>query len=153
MATKVYEGLFLLDSNRYARDPSGVSGQIAETVEKLGGEVLASRMWSEQRLAYPINGNRKGTYWLTYFRLDSGKQADLNRQFQLNDSVMRNLVLKVDDRLVDALVQHATGTATSTPEEDAAAKDAAAKDAPVAEDNGAEAPEEGAKAATADTAN
>lgn len=110
MATKVYEGLFLLDSNRYARDPSTVSGKIAETVEKLGGEVLASRLWSEQRLAYPINGNRKGTYWLTYFKLDSAKQADLNRQFQLNDAVLRNLVLKVDDRLVEALVQHATGT-------------------------------------------
>lgn len=109
MSSRVYEGMFLLDSNRYSRDPSGVSGQISEIVESSGGEMLASRMWSEQKLAYPINGHRKGTYWLTYFRLDSDKQTELNRKCQLNNNIMRNLVLVVDDRLVDTLVSHAVG--------------------------------------------
>ena len=107
MTSRVYEGLFLLDSNRYARDPSGVPTQIGETITKHGGELLASRLWSEQKLAYPINGHRKGTYWLTYFRMGSDQLTKINRQFQLNDAILRNLVLTVDDRLVDALVQHA----------------------------------------------
>jgi small subunit ribosomal protein S6 len=107
LATRVYEGLFLLDSNHYARDPSGVSGKIQEIVEKCGGEMLVSRLWAEQKLAYPIEGHRKGTYWLTYFRLDSEKQTDLNRQCHLNESILRNLVLKVDERLVETLVSHA----------------------------------------------
>jgi small subunit ribosomal protein S6 len=98
----------LLDSNRYARDPSGVPGQIGETISKEGGEMLASRLWSEQKLAYPIAGHRKGTYWLTYFRVDSSKLSVLNRQFQLNDAVLRNMMLVVDDRLADTLVQHAS---------------------------------------------
>ena len=68
MSQKVYECLFLLDSNRYARDPNGVSAGLTETVEKLDGEVLASRLWNEQKLAYPVNGHRKGTYWIIYFR-------------------------------------------------------------------------------------
>ena len=107
MATNVYEGMFLLDSNRYARDPNGVSGSIDEIVSKCGGEMLVSRMWSEQRLAYPIEGHRKGTYWLTYFKLDSLQQPALNRACQLNENILRNMVLKVDHRLVDTLVQHA----------------------------------------------
>jgi len=37
-------------------------------VKSVGGELLASRLWNEQKLAYPINGHRKGAYWLTYFR-------------------------------------------------------------------------------------
>jgi hypothetical protein len=45
---------------------------------------------------------------LTYFRMDSMKQPELTRACQLNEAVLRNLVLRVDDRLVDALVQHAT---------------------------------------------
>ena len=73
MALKAYEGMFLLDSNRYAKDPNGVSGQISEMIQNLGGEMLASRLWNEQRLAYPIKGHRKGTYWLTYFRIDGGR--------------------------------------------------------------------------------
>lgn len=107
MALNVYEGMFILDSNRYARDPGGVSNQIAETIQKVGGTMLASRLWEERRLAYPINGQRKGTYWLTYFRLDSTKLSLLNREFQLNETVMRSLILKVDPRIVDALVSHA----------------------------------------------
>ncbi len=105
--TKVYEGLFLFDSNRYGRDPAGVPGAIDETIKNAGGEMLASRLWSEQKLAYPINGHRKGTYWLTYFRLGTDKLVGINREFQLNDSILRNLVLAVDDRLVEPLVQHA----------------------------------------------
>ncbi len=107
MAQNVYEGLFIFDSNRYGRDPVGVSGQIAEVVAKLGGEVLVSRLWEERRLAYPINGQRKGTYWLTYFKLDSRQLVTLEREFQLSDSILRSLTLKVDPRIVDALVSHA----------------------------------------------
>jgi len=67
--------MFILDSNRFGRDPDGVSGQISELIEKLGGEILVSRLWEERRLAYPIKGQRKGTYWLTYFRLAGGQLA------------------------------------------------------------------------------
>ena len=107
MAVNVYEGMFILDSNRYSRDQVGVSGQIPEILQKLGGEILASRLWEERRLAYPIDGHRKGTYWLTYFKLDSGQLTALNRECQLSESILRTLFLKVDPRIADALVSHA----------------------------------------------
>jgi small subunit ribosomal protein S6 len=104
--------MYILDSNRYSRDQTGVSGQIPEMVQKLGGEILASRLWEERRLAYPIDGHRKGTYWLTYFKLDSTKLSDLNRQCQLSDSIVRTLFLKVDPRISEALVSHALSGTT-----------------------------------------
>lgn len=113
MPVNVYEGMYILDSNRYSRDQTGVSGQIPEMVQKLGGEMLASRLWEERRLAYPIDGHRKGTYWLTYFKLDSTKLTDLNRQCQLSDSIVRTLFLKVDARIADALVSHALSGTTA----------------------------------------
>jgi len=109
LASNVYECLFILDSNRYARDPNTVAATIPVMVQDLGGEVLANRLWTEQRLAYPIKGNRKGTYWLTYFRLDAEKVSQFNRACQLNDYILRNLVVQVDPRLVDVLVSHALG--------------------------------------------
>lgn len=107
MALNVYEGMFILDSNRYSRDPEAVSGQIPAMIEAVGGEMLVSRMWEERRLAYPIDGHRKGTYWLTYFRADSSTVGTLERQCQLSDTIIRVLFLKVDPRIVDALVAHA----------------------------------------------
>ncbi|MFO0871891.1 MAG: 30S ribosomal protein S6 [Pirellulales bacterium] len=112
MAQNVYETLFILDSNKYARDPGGVSGGIGELVQKCGGEVLASRLFNEQKLAYPIDGHRKGTYWLTYFRIDSKQLSVWNRQCQLNEAIVRQLTLRVDARLAEVLVQHALGNAT-----------------------------------------
>ena len=112
MAVNVYEGMFILDSNRYARDAAGVSGQIPEMIQKLGGEMLASRLWEERRLAYPVNGHRKGTYWLTYFKLNSNELVNLNRQCHLNDNILRSLFLKVDPRISEALVSHALAGTT-----------------------------------------
>ena len=108
MALNVYEGLFIFDSNRYARDPGGVSAQVEDFVQKLGGEVLVSRLWEERRLAYPIKGQRKGTYWLAYFRMDGKHLTALERECRLSESIMRSLVIKIDARIVDALVSHAT---------------------------------------------
>ncbi len=76
-------------------------------IEKAGGEMLVSRLWEERRLAYPIKGHRKGTYWLTYFRLPSDKLAGIQRQCQLSENIIRVLFLKVDPRVVDTLVTHA----------------------------------------------
>jgi small subunit ribosomal protein S6 len=107
MATNVYEGLFIFDSDLYAKGPDEGSSQVAGIVEQFGGEVLLSRIWDERKLAYPIKGQRRGTYWLAYFRIDPSAVKDLTRQYQLSDSVLRFLILLVEPRLVDTLVEHA----------------------------------------------
>jgi small subunit ribosomal protein S6 len=103
----VYEGMFILDSGKYSRDPGGVAQQITDLLQQFGGTVLASRIWDERKLAYPIKGHKKGVYWLTYFRMPTGNLVALERQCEITDDIIRKLVLKVDDRIADALVQHA----------------------------------------------
>lgn len=105
----VYDCMVIFDSNKYAQDPGKVGGQITALVEKLGGEVLVSRLWNDQKLAYPIDGHKKGTYWLTYFKLDGKRLVEFNRELRINETVVRALTLKVEPRLVDALVEHAKG--------------------------------------------
>lgn len=105
----VYDCMVIFDSNKYAQDPGKVGGQITALVEKLGGEVLVSRLWNDQKLAYPIDGHKKGTYWLTYFKLDGTRLVEFNRELRINETVVRSLTLKVEPRLVEALVEHAKG--------------------------------------------
>jgi small subunit ribosomal protein S6 len=109
--------MFILDSNRYSQDAAGVSGQILQTIQKAGGEILVSRLWEERRLAFPISGHRKGAYWLTYFKGPGSAVAELNRQFLINENVLRSLILRVDPRIADTLVEHArTGQKPRAPE-------------------------------------
>ena len=105
MAERVYEGMFLLDSNHYARDPAGAANRIVEMIEKCGGQVEVSRLWAEQKLAYPIRGQRKGTYWLTYFRIDGPQIPKLERESHLNNNVLRSLIVSVDERLADGFAE------------------------------------------------
>jgi small subunit ribosomal protein S6 len=109
LAQNVYECMVILDPNKYAQDPGKLGATIPNLVAKCGGEVLVSRLWQEQKLAYPIGSHKKGSYWLTYFRLDSGKLAEFNRDLRIMENVVRSLTLKVEPRLVEALVDHAQG--------------------------------------------
>jgi len=124
LAQSVYEGMFILDANRYGREPEVVSGQIPEMIGAAGGEMLVSRLWEERRLAYPIRGHRKGAYWLTYFRLDPGQISGLKRKCRLSDTILRSLFLKVDPRIVDTLVSHALAGPGAATDEKRAGKPA-----------------------------
>jgi small subunit ribosomal protein S6 len=130
LASNVYECMVILDPNKYAQDPGGLGSQIPNLITKFGGEVLVSRLWQEQKLAYPIDGNKKGAYWLTYFRLDSSKLVEFNREIRINEAILRSLTLRVEPRLVDALVEHAQGGGRARPAEGTAAP-AATVGAPV----------------------
>lgn len=104
---RVYEALFILDSDAFGRNQAEVSGQIAAGIEQFGGEVLVNQAWEERRLAYPIKGHRRGTYWLTYFKMDTAKIKELNRLFQISDTILRFIFLRIPPKLVDTIVEHA----------------------------------------------
>ena len=111
MSTNVYECMFIFNANAYARNPAGAANNIEELVKSVDGEILASRLFEERKLAYPINGHRKGVYWLTYAKMDSGSIVKFNRACKLTDIILRHMVVKIDPRLVDAMVSVAKGKA------------------------------------------
>jgi small subunit ribosomal protein S6 len=114
--SNVYEAMIIFDSNRYARERAGMPAEVEKMIQAGAGEVLVSRLWEERRLAYAINGQRKGTYWLIYFRGPSSMLTALNREWEINDGILRHLVLKVHPHLVDVVLEHAkAGPAPPTP--------------------------------------
>jgi small subunit ribosomal protein S6 len=105
MPANVYECMFLLDSNKVAGDTAAVAKQIHGILERNQAEVLASRPWDDRKLAYPVKGHKKGLYYLTYFRTEGKNLATIERDFALNETVLRNLILYVDPKLVKDLLQ------------------------------------------------
>jgi small subunit ribosomal protein S6 len=92
-----------------ARPRQGRQSDCQRWCTKLEGEVLVSRLWNDQKLAYPIDGHRKGTYWLTYFKLNGQRLTEFNRELAINETVVRSLTLWVEPRLVEALVETRQG--------------------------------------------
>jgi small subunit ribosomal protein S6 len=105
MPSNVYECMFLLDTNKVAGDHASAAKQLHGILERHSAEVLASRPWEERRLAYPIKSHKKGLYYLMYFRADGKNLVPIERDMQLNETVLRSLVLYVDPKMVDSLLE------------------------------------------------
>lgn len=110
MAEYMYEGMFLLDSNHFSSDPEGTQRSVLNMLERCGAKVVASRPWQEGKLCYPINGHRKGLYYLTCFVMEGKHVHELNRLGKLNESVLRQLIIRhpkvIFDAMVEALTKH-----------------------------------------------
>jgi small subunit ribosomal protein S6 len=105
MPANVYECMFLLDTNKVAGDTATAAKQLHGILERNSAELLASRPWDERRLAYPIKGHKKGLYYLTYFRTEGKNLANIERDFALNETILRALILHVDPKLVDIMLK------------------------------------------------
>ena len=139
MTEYMYEGMFLLDSNRYVADPDGTQQNVLAMLERVGAKVVASRPWQEGKLCYPIEGQRKGLYYLACFTMDGSSMTELARLSKLNEVVLRQLVLRhpkvIFDAMVEALTSH--DGAIHSPEQKVD-RDARGGDRPMGVDEGVE---------------
>lgn len=105
----LYEGMFLVDSGQYANDPEGTTAEIMRILERAGATVVAHRPWQDGKLAYEIEGRRKGTHYIVCFRMPGTGMTTLNRQSQLSDIVLRQLVIRQPAVIFDAVVAAISG--------------------------------------------
>lgn len=125
MAKRNYECMFVLNSGKYASDPNGAVATLQDLFDRVAAELVVHSPWQDGKLAYPIDGHRKGTHYLTYFRMDGSQMDEFTRLCKLNDLILRQLVIEHSDTLFDAmsqaLIQHSRGE--SGEEEGAEAKE------------------------------
>ncbi|MEX1095780.1 MAG: 30S ribosomal protein S6 [Planctomycetales bacterium] len=116
---KLYEGMFLVESGKFATDPDGVANHILGLLDKVGAEIVVHRPWQDGKLAYEIEGHRKGLHYLVCFKLPGQGLTELARSVKLSDLVLRHLVTRHPRKIFDALV--ASVTSDEEPAEEPAA--------------------------------
>jgi len=114
LPVNTYEAMFLLDSAKVAVSWDNSVQHVHDILTKHNSEIVASRQWDERRLAYPVDGHKKGTYLLTFFRTDGAQLRDIVADCHLSDVILRELILKVHPKLVEQSVNQAM---SSTPGE------------------------------------
>ena len=90
-----YEGMFLI-SQSVAVDLQGVADYLADVIARFGGELIAMKKWDERRLAYEIDKQKRGVYILTYFKGPGDAVAQIEREMNLSERVMRVLMTRAD---------------------------------------------------------
>ena len=104
-----YEGMFLVDSGKFATDPDGVINDIMNVLKRAGAEVVAHRPWADGKLAYEINGMKKGLHYIVMFTMPGSGMKTLVRQSQLSETIIRQMVIRHPQSIFDANVNALTG--------------------------------------------
>lgn len=66
-------------------------------LKNAGGEIVARNDWGRRRLAYPIQKINDGYYSTLFVTLPGGAVRGVERALQLNDDVLRYLVVRVQE--------------------------------------------------------
>ena len=93
--TNNYEGLFLLPQSA-GSDLGGAAELVKGLLDKVGAEIISFKKWDERRLAYEIKGNKRGLYFLCYFKLAGREVAALERQCLLSEDMLRHMITRAD---------------------------------------------------------
>jgi small subunit ribosomal protein S6 len=90
-----YEGMFLFPQT-VAADLQSAADHVLEILSKGGAEIVSLCKWDERRLAYDIKGNKRGVYFLTYFKCDAQKLASIERDARLSEKLLRSMLTRAD---------------------------------------------------------
>lgn len=93
---KQYEAMFLFDPT-FGASYENCEAEIRRLIiDRAGGEIVFCRKWDERRLAYKLKGRKRGVYVLVYFNAPPEKISPLERDAELNENVLRILVLTAE---------------------------------------------------------
>ncbi len=93
--TKKYECMFVFDSAALS-EWEAIEAEIKRLMDRAGARIILSKRWDERKLAYEIRGRRRGLYALVFFEADPSKLAELDRDVQLSEPILRYLVVHAD---------------------------------------------------------
>ena len=92
-----YELMFILDP---AMDDASKEAAV-ETVKGIiatSGEVSDTDVWGLKKLAYPIQKKSEGYYVVMHFNAQPELPKELDRRLRISDSVMRHIIVNLDEK-------------------------------------------------------
>ncbi len=128
-----YELLFVTDVSGLPEETEATVGKFVGLVES-NGEIIDRTEWGRRRLEYPINDKKEGYYTIVTFRADPDFPAELERLLNIDEKVMRTLILKLDEEVAEKVARRAADRAEAAKRaaEEAAAAEAEAEAEPEA---------------------
>lgn len=90
-----YEGVFIFKPNLEEEARVKAFERIIEPI-KNDGEVTEIAEWGMRRLAYEINYNKEGFYYIVSFNGTPEIVAEVERRSRIADSVLRFMVTRVE---------------------------------------------------------
>ena len=92
----LYEHVFLARQDLAQAQVDALAETATKIIEDNKGKVVKTESWGLRSLAYRIAKNRKAHYVMLEIDAPAGVVAELERQTQINEDVIRYMTVKVD---------------------------------------------------------
>ncbi|MGI8879106.1 MAG: 30S ribosomal protein S6 [Jatrophihabitans sp.] len=93
-----YEVMVILDPTLEERTIAPSLDTFLNVIKTAGGTVEKIDIWGKRRLAYEIDKHAEGIYAVLDLNAEPSAVLELDRQLNLNESVLRTKVLRPDAR-------------------------------------------------------
>ncbi len=114
MPVNFYETMIIFDSAP-GNTADAAKANVVSILEKHQVEILAARKWGDDRkLAYAIDKQKKGQYYLTFYKADSSKIDAIELDLKLSEYVLRYMTQRIPTKWIEeftTVAQDPNGTA------------------------------------------
>lgn len=92
---RTYESMIVLRENLSSEEATAENKVVLDLIRSHGGEVIETDEWGKRRLAYEIERNQEGWYFVNYFRMSQEHLLELERHYKISELYLRyNILLK-----------------------------------------------------------
>ena len=90
-----YEHVFICRQDLTSTQAESVADEFKKTLSDNGGKVIDTEYWGLKSIAYRMNKNRKGHYFLMRSESEAFAVSEMERLMNINEDIMRFLTVKV----------------------------------------------------------
>jgi len=95
---KDYESMIILTPQLNQDEANKANESAVSVITDNGGELIKTDVWGKRQLAYAINKQTEGYYYINYFKIDSEKIKDIQRMYNITESILRFIVIDRNEK-------------------------------------------------------
>ena len=90
-----YELIFIISPEVVEDKLDAAIESVSQSITGKGGIISEVEQWGKRRLAYPIKHFGEGSYVLVRFKMQPGRNKELEANLKISEDVLRHLLIKL----------------------------------------------------------
>lgn len=92
-----YEMMFIVKSTLEETKIKEEAETLKNVITSMNGELTESKEIGNKKLAYPINKEITGYYFVYNFTADNELIAELDRKARIDENIVRHMIIRLDE--------------------------------------------------------